>query len=92
MPHRSWFACIICLLTAVAPAAGAEYKVMVRHVDRRAYQAQSSKVIIETRLCGDWMPDDDAVEEAILHWEGSYGNNWILFTASRRKCDVALIR
>jgi hypothetical protein len=92
MPPKAWFACIVCLLTAVAPVAGAEYKVTVRHLGPRVYQAQSSKVLIETRLCGDWMPDDDTAEEAILHWEGSYGNNWILFTASRKKCDVAMIR
>jgi hypothetical protein len=47
-------------------------------------------VIIETRRC-DWMLDDEE-EEAILNWEGSFGNNWILFTASNTRCDVAAIR
>jgi hypothetical protein len=37
------------------------------------------------------MPDND-LEEAILNWEGSFGNNWIVFTASGTKCDVSKIR
>jgi hypothetical protein len=69
----------------------AQYKVVIRRLEANVFQAKASKVIIETRRCADWTANDDE-EEAILNWEGSFGNNWILFTASGTRCDVATIR
>jgi hypothetical protein len=81
----------VCLAVTARSAIGAQYKVVVRHIDRHTYQAEASKVIIETRTCGDWIASDEP-EDAILNWEGSHGNNWILFTASKMRCDVVTIR
>jgi hypothetical protein len=81
----------VCILAAVASIDAAQYKVVIKRLDANLFQAQASKVIIETRRCNDWTADDDE-EEAILNWEGSFGNNWILFTASGTRCDVAAIR
>jgi hypothetical protein len=77
------------LATGVSLAAD-QYKVLIKRLDTNTFQAQASKVIIETRLCAGEVADD--AEEAILNWEGSFGNNWIVFTASGMKCDVATIR
>jgi hypothetical protein len=77
------------LATGVSLAAD-QHKILIKRLDTNTFQAQASKVIIETRLCADGVADDP--EEAILNWEGSFGNNWIVFTASGMKCDVATIR
>jgi len=89
MLPRAPFATAVCVLASVASIGAAQYKVVIKRLDSNLFQAQASKVIIETRRCGDLMTDD---EEAILNWEGSFGNNWILFTASGTRCDVATIR
>jgi hypothetical protein len=47
-----------------------------------------SKVIIETRLCLELALS----EEAVLKWEGRYGDNWIIFLSSGTKCDVVALR
>lgn len=80
----------VCLLASVASVGAAQYKVVIKRLDDNRFQAQASRVIIETRRC-DRMLDGEE-EEAILNWEGSFGNNWILFTASNTRCDVASIR
>ena len=90
MLPRALFATAVCVLASVASIGAAQYKVVIKRLDNNLFQAQASKVIIETRRCGDLMPDEQ--EEAILNWEGSFGNNWILFTASGTRCDVATIR
>ena len=90
MLPRALVATALCLVVSVASVGAAQYKVVIKRLDSNLFQAQASKVLIETRRCGDLMPDDD--EEAILNWEGSFGNNWILFTASGARCDVATIR
>ena len=90
MLPRAVFITAVCLLASVASTGAAQYKVVIKRLDSNLFQAQASKVFIETRRCGDLMPD--AEEEAILNWEGSFGNNWILFTASGTRCDVASIR
>ena len=90
MLPRALVATAFCLVVSVASVGAAQYKVVIKRLDSNLFQAQASKVLIETRRCGDLMPDDD--EEAILNWEGSFGNNWILFTASGARCDVATIR
>jgi hypothetical protein len=91
MLRRALFVTGVCILAGVASIDAAQYKVVIRRLDTNLFQAQASKVIIETRRCGDWTANDDE-EEAILNWEGSFGNNWILFTASGTRCDVATIR
>jgi hypothetical protein len=72
------------------PAFAQSYRIKVKRVDGNVYQALSSKVIIETRICGD-LELADVPEEAILNWEGRYGNNWLLFTTSKIRCDVVAI-
>jgi hypothetical protein len=88
---RSLLAGLFVLILLIAPTSADQYRVTVRRLDKNLYQAVASKVIIETRLCFDLAPDQDT-EEAILNWEGRYGNNWLLFTGSKAKCDVAAIR
>jgi hypothetical protein len=82
----------ICLLAMAAPVAAAQYKVVIKRLDANVFQAQASKVIIETRRCDAWLESGERQEEAVLNWEGAYGNNWILFIASGTRCDVSLIR
>ena len=91
MLPRAVFITAVCLLASVASIGAAQYKVVIKRLDSHLFQAQASKVFIETRRCGDLLPDSEE-EEAILNWEGSFGNNWILFTASGTRCDVASIR
>jgi hypothetical protein len=83
---------VACLIVVAAPLGADQYKVLVKRIDANVFQAQASKVIIETRHCGNWLPDNDGAQEAILNWEGTFGHNWIRFTASRTRCDVASIR
>lgn len=90
MLPRAALATGICVLASIASVGAAQYKVVIKRLDDNRFQAQASRVIIETRRC-DWMLDGEE-EEAILNWEGSFGNNWILFTASNTRCDVAAIR
>jgi hypothetical protein len=82
----------VCLLTMAVPMRAAQYKVVIKRLEANVFQAQSSKVIIETRRCDAWLEGDEPQEEAILNWEGAFGNNWILFTASGTRCDVSRIR
>ena len=82
----------MCLLTMAVPLTAAQYKVVIKRLEANVFQAQASKVIIETRRCDAWVEGDELQEDAILNWEGAYGNNWILFTASGARCDVSRIR
>jgi hypothetical protein len=88
---RRLFALGICVFTMAVPLAAAQYKVVIKRIDANVFQAQASKVIIETRRCDAWL-ESEPQEEAILNWEGAYGSNWILFTASGTRCDVSRIR
>ncbi len=72
------------------PLAAQSYRVTVTHLEANVYQAAASKVIIETRSCADF--ESEEAEEAVLNWEGRYGDNWLLFTRSKIKCDVISIR
>jgi hypothetical protein len=90
MLPRAALVTAICVLAGVASVGAAQYKVVIKRLDDNRFQAQASRVIIETRRC-DWFADGEE-DEAILNWEGSFGNNWILFTASNTRCDVAAIR
>jgi hypothetical protein len=31
-------------------------------------------------------------DEAVLKWEGRYGDNWIVFVESGEKCEVVALR
>ena len=64
---------------------------MVKRVHGNVFQAMSSKVLIETRVCADLGLAEEP-EEAILNWQGRFGYNWLLFTGSRTRCEVATIR
>jgi len=69
-------------------AAADIYRLTVRRIERNLYQDRTSKTIIETRLCIELALNDDA----ILNWEGRYGNNWLLFVDTGNKCDVVALR
>jgi hypothetical protein len=82
----------LALLTLPAePAHAQSYRVTVQRLHGPVFQAIESQVVIETRACGD-LGLAEQPEPAILNWEGRYGANWLLFTASRIKCDVVGIR
>ena len=91
MVRRAVLLAVVSILTSVPTVDAAQYKVVITRLDANLFEAKASKVVIQTRRCGDWTPEDEE-EEAILNWEGSFGNNWILFTASGTRCDVATIR
>jgi hypothetical protein len=92
MTARLWIALALCsMLAAPARLDARSYRIVVKRIDRNVYQAMASKVIIETRVCGDLTLAEEP-EEAVLNWEGPYGDNWLRFTASRIRCDVATIR
>lgn len=86
MTRRFRLAALFLLLGAV-PLSADTYRVRVTRIDSNLYKDTNSKVIIETRLCLELALDDDAV----LRWEGRYGNNWIVFS-SGEKCDVVALR
>ena len=92
MAARVALSAVLALVTFLTqPASAQAYRVMIRRLEANVYQALASSVIIETRACAD-LDLGDAPEEAILNWEGRFGHNWVLFTASRTRCDVATIR
>ena len=67
------------------------YRVSVRKIDRNVYLDTRSKTIIETRYCyGGYT---STATDAILNWEGRFGDNWLVFIdGSREKCDVVALR
>lgn len=73
---------IVCL------TAADRYSVTVKRIEKDLYSVQGGKVIIETRYCYEYAYGD----EAILQWEGKYGDNWLLFVNSKAKCDVVNLR
>lgn len=90
MPFRRFVSPIhaSAVLLLVGVLALDRYNVNVKRIERNLYQDTSSKVIIETRLCLELAIGDDA----ILQWEGRYGDNWLLFVSSGQKCDVVALR
>jgi hypothetical protein len=84
------FALVLVVLLSY-PAMAQSYRIKVKRLEGNVYEAQASKVIIETRVCGDLEPGHPT-EDAILNWEGRFGNNWLLFTESKIRCDVVAIR
>ena len=84
----------IAVLSCVAltiPVRAQSYRITVTHLEAHAFDAANSKVVIETRSCGN-LGLAEQPEEAILNWEGPYGDNWLLFTGSKIKCDVVAVR
>ena len=68
---------------------GQTYRISVRRIDRNVYFDSVSKTIIETRMC---LQLASLQTDAILNWEGHYGNSWIYFPDSQSKCDVVALR
>ena len=85
---RRFLAAATLLTVILVPSAYADtYRVRVNRIESNLYQDQNTKVIIETRLCLELALGDDAV----LRWEGRYGNSWIVFS-NGNKCDVVDLR
>jgi hypothetical protein len=84
-------ALLTCFLLVVASVASTQarelYRVNVSRVDSNLYRDHASKAIIETRYCYQYATRDDAV----LRWEGRYGNNRLIFS-SGTTCDVIAVR
>jgi hypothetical protein len=76
------------LLAVTVPVSGEKYSVMVKRLEKDLYRDLTSKTIIETKYCYEYTYGD----EAILNWEGRYGDNWLLFVDSKTKCDVVALR
>ena len=83
-----WFVCVLGVIAVSVPVFAERYSVNVRRIESNLYRDTSSKAIIETRYCYEYTYGDDA----ILQWQGKYGDNWILFIDSKTKCDVIAIR
>jgi hypothetical protein len=76
------------VISAVVGVSATRYSVTVKRVEKDLYREAGSKLIIETRYCYEYSYGEDA----ILNWEGNYGNNWLLFINSGQKCDVVALR
>lgn len=83
-----WFFCILAMLVMTVPILASRYSVNVRRIEKDLYRDTSSKTIIETRYCYEYSYGDDA----ILQWDGRYGDNWLLFIDSQTKCEVVALR
>jgi len=80
--------CIVTVLAMSIPVIAERYSINVRRIEQNLYRDTLSKTIIETRYCYQYAYGEDA----ILQWEGKYGNNWLLFVNSATKCDVVALR
>jgi hypothetical protein len=76
------------VVTMAASLVAERYSINVRRIESNLYQDTASRTIIETRYCYQYTYGEDA----ILQWEGKYGNNWLLFIDSKTKCDVVALR
>lgn len=83
---------ILALVLAVPISASStsvdRFSVSVKRIEKDLYQVEGQRVIIETRYCYEYAYGEDA----ILQWEGKYGDNWLLFINSKTKCDVINLR
>lgn len=85
---KSFLACFLIVVACVAQAQARElYRVSVTRLDSNLYRDHTSKAIIETKYCYEYANRDDAV----LRWEGRYGNNRLIFS-SGTTCDVTAVR
>jgi hypothetical protein len=80
--------CLLGVIAATVPLVAERYSVNVRRIEQNLYRETLSKTIIETRYCYEYAYGEDA----ILQWQGKYGDNWLLFIESEQKCDVIAIR
>jgi hypothetical protein len=71
----------------VSLLASEYYRVSVSRIDSNLYRDHNSKTLIETRYCYEYATRDDAV----LRWEGRYGNNKLVFS-SGTTCEVVALR
>jgi hypothetical protein len=79
--------CIATVFFSVVPLNAEYYKVNVSRIDKDLYRDNSSKTLIETRFCSEYATREDAV----LKWEGRYGNNKLVFD-SGTSCGVVALR
>ena len=86
MTSRLMLLAVVVLGLAV-PLHAEMYTLNVRRIEQNLYQDRDSKLFIETRYCYEYTYGDDAV----LKWEGRYGDNWIVFR-NGTKCDVIALR
>ncbi len=72
------------MLFLSGPACAEFYKVNVKRVDKDLYKDLDSGTFIKTRYCYEYSYGD----EAILKWEGKYGDNKIIFKGPGGECEV----
>lgn len=77
---------LVLLIIFTAPSD--RYNVSVKRIEKDLYSVAGAKIIIEARYCYEYAYGSDA----ILQWEGKYGDNWLLFVDSKTKCDVVNLR
>jgi hypothetical protein len=77
---------LIVIASAPSPAHAADfYRVSLTRIDQDLYRDGTSRVLIKTRYCYEYVYGDDAV----LVWDGPYSwSNKIVFS-SGSSCEVA---
>lgn len=78
---------VLAWVFAAGVVSAETYRVTVKRIEQNVYLETTSKTVIETKYCYEYAYGEDAV----LKWEGRYGDNWIVFTSSGTKCDVVAI-
>lgn len=86
MRRLAFVATLVACCTVIASAD--RYSVTVKRIEKDLYQVVGAKLIVETRYCFQYTYGDDA----ILNWEGPYGDNWLLFINAETKCSVIALR
>jgi hypothetical protein len=79
-----------CLAACLSTGLGARevYKVTVTRVEKDLYRTEGrTRTYIETKYCHEYANRD----EAVLRWEGKYGNNKLIFS-SDTVCEVKDLR
>lgn len=66
---------LIAFLTLTAPAWAEFYKVNITRVNQDLYKDTLSGILIKTRYCYEYVYSEDA----ILQWEGKFGDNKLIF-------------
>jgi hypothetical protein len=85
---KSLLTCFLMVVASVASTQARElYRVNVSRLDSNLYRDHTSKAIIETKYCYEYATRDDAV----LRWEGRYGNSRLIFS-SGTACEVVAVR
>lgn len=74
---------IISFFALSTPVYAEYYKVNVKRIDKDLYKDLNTGTFITTQYCYEYAYG----EEAILKWEGQYGDNKIIFDGGS-ECDV----